>query len=262
MEPEPLPFIDTHCHLHFEQFDADRSEMIERARKGGLQAMVTIGTDLKESHKALALARQEADLHAAVGVHPQDSEGLPSDWLDALRGLAGDPKVVAIGEVGLDYYRQTAPPEVQRRVFISQLSLASELNLPIILHNREAHQDVCEILKDFPSLKGVAHCFSGSVELAHQFIARGWFISFACNITFKNADALRATAKSLPLDHLVIETDAPFLAPQSHRGQRNEPSYIPAAALELAHLHGVAVEEISQKTVENARSLFGIGRGS
>jgi TatD DNase family protein len=273
-------FTDTHAHLCWPEFTAELPAVIERARAAGVERIVTIGTDLANCRQALAIAEQFPGVYAAVGLHPGDVPTVGLGQMDELRQLARQPKVVAIGETGLDYYRlpttasgTLAPPSAsggatvsvaavkqqQKDLLWAHLALAKELRLPVIIHNRDANVDLLEILcghePDFRPW-GVMHCFSGDEKFAFDCIELGLFISFTGILTFKNAVPLRAVAKAVPLDHILLETDCPYLAPVPHRGQRNEPAYIPLIAQALAAIKGVPVEEVAAVTTRNAERLL------
>lgn len=257
--------VDTHLHLDFHQFDDDRDAVVERAAEAGVTQMITIGTDLATSRAALALAERYPGVFAAVGVHPNDS----ADWSrrqarSTLRTMATSPKVVAIGEIGLDYYWEKVPPDYQARVFRDQLDLAAELGLPVVIHDREAHADLMTILRQWVSdvtpqrAAGVLHCFSGDRAMAKEALELGFFLGIDGPITYKNARELQALVATLPLDRLLIETDAPFLTPQPYRGKRNEPAYIVEVARKVADLQGCPFDAVATQTTANARALFGL----
>ncbi len=253
--------IDTHCHLDFDRFDEDRDAVVARAREAGVGRIIVPALDLANAREVLALAEVYADVFAAVGVHPNSAANWQDSWLPALRGLAAHPKVVAIGEIGLDYYRDHCPPEVQLRALRLQLELATDLNLPVILHNRESDHDMLELLAASPAGKrlasGVLHSFSSDWEMARQALAMGFYIGFTGPLTFPKAESLREVAARVPLDRLLVETDAPFLAPQPRRGHRNEPAYVTFVAAGLAALRDLPTSEIARITTGNAVRLFG-----
>jgi TatD DNase family protein len=251
--------IDTHCHLNHADFDADRTEAIARARAAGVGAMVVIGYDLPSSERAVALAAEEPALYATAGIHPHDARTLDDSVLARLSVLAQHPKVVGLGEIGLDFYRNLSPRDDQERAFRRQIELARRLRLPIILHTRESESDVLEILEEVGTdgLSGILHCFSAGPEVASRCFRLGFHVGLGGVLTFKNARALQETARELPLDRIVLETDAPYLAPHPHRGRRNEPAYVALVADRLAELHGRAPAEIAEITTASARALFG-----
>jgi TatD DNase family protein len=254
--------IDTHAHLEMEAFDRDRDEVLKRAAEAGLTAIVTVGTTLADCRKAVALAGQYPPLYAAVGIHPHEVKGIEDGTYDALRLLARQDKVVAVGEIGLDFFYDHSPRDVQRRRFAEQLDLAEELDMPVIIHDREAHAETLQILRPRKGrLGGVLHCFSGDRVMARECIDMGFYLSVAGPVTYRRADQLRDVARDIPLERLLIETDAPYLAPQPHRGKRNEPAYVVETAGCLAEIRGLPVEELKRTTAANARRLFRIGDG-
>lgn len=251
--------IDTHAHLEMEAFDGDREAVLARAAEAGLTAIVTVGTTLPDCEKAVALTRLYKPVYAAVGIHPHEVKDIDAATYDALRVLAQQEKVVAIGEIGLDFFYDLSPREVQLRCFQEQLNLAEEMDLPVILHDREAHPEILEILRSRKgSLRGVLHCFSGNWAMACECLDLGFHLSVAGPVTYRKADQLRAVAREVPLGRLLIETDAPYLAPQPYRGKRNEPAYVMETARYLAGIRGIPVDELEQQTTANARRLFGI----
>lgn len=262
-----MNLVDTHCHLYFDQFDHDRQAVLERAAKRGVGRILVPGIDLQTSQAAVELAQVYPAVYAAVGVHPNDALSWDASTLSRLHVLASDPKVVAIGEIGLDYYRQRAPHDVQMRVLLEQLQLAAELGLPVVIHNREAGTELLPVLSawqtglahadnDLAERPGVLHSFSDAESTARQAIDLNFRIGFTGPVTFRNAAALQAVAAALPLDALLVETDAPFLAPHPHRGQRNEPAYVRLVAEKLAELHAEAFETTAEITTANAARLF------
>ncbi|MBE9507189.1 MAG: TatD family hydrolase [Chloroflexi bacterium] len=255
------PLIDSHAHLDFQQFDADREAVIERAREAGLVAIVNIGTDLASSRAAVALAEKYDFIYAAVGVHPHDAKTVTPVVLEELRALVRHPKVLAIGEIGLDYYRDLSPRPVQRRAFADQLALAAELALPVVIHSREAHDDVLAALREWVGTEGdtgVLHSYSAGPERLEEVLALGFFIGISGPVTFPKANRLRAVAAAAPLDRLLVETDCPYLTPNPHRGRRNEPAYVRYVAQAVARAREMPEEAVAQATADNARRLFGI----
>ena len=256
--------VDSHCHLDFPDYQADFESVLERT-KLALEFVVNVGTDLKSSERALELAQQHSFVYAAVGVHPHEAATLTDSTIDRLRTLARNPRVVAIGECGLDYAgfdgaADEAKKVEQKSVFTEQLQVAAEAKLPIIIHCREAYDDVLTVLRAQPTpTSGVVHCFLGNSEQAQAFLELGWYLSFTGIITFKNAgEELLKVVRETPLERLLLETDAPFLTPVPYRGKRNEPAYVVEVAKKAAELKGISVEEIDKATTENARTLFGI----
>lgn len=256
--------IDTHCHLNFDAYDDDREAVIARATAAGVTRIINPGVDEESSRAALDLAARHEGLFAAVGVHPNSSANFSDGDLDWIARLAAEPKIVAIGEIGLDYHWDDSPKEAQFRAFEAQLALAARLELPVIIHNREASADVMAILEhwaaDLPdSLRerpGVLHSFSAPESIAERALAAGFYLGFTGPVTFKNAEDLRRVAGRAPLDRVLVETDAPFLAPTPHRGKRNEPAYIPLIVERLASLYLISKEEMASATVANAERLF------
>ncbi|HUW65851.1 MAG TPA: TatD family hydrolase [Spirochaetia bacterium] len=258
--------IDTHAHLDDEQFAQDRLKVMERAREAGVTAIVNSSYDLASAAAAVKLAGDHSWIYATCGIHPHEAANAPSDYLDQLRILLAEPGVVALGEIGLDYFRNLSPREEQQRVFREQLALARELAVPIVIHNRDAHADVLEILRSdgVGPAGGVMHCFSGSWEMAEQFMRLGLYISLAGPVTFVNAARLPEVASKLPAGRLLLETDCPYLAPVPYRGRRNEPAYVRLVAGRVADLRGVSMEEIAGVAAQNACSVFrlkGVGHG-
>ena len=251
-------FIDTHVHLNADQYDEDLKEVIDRALENNVTKMIVIGFDRKTIERAMALIETYEFLYAAVGWHPVDAVDCTDEDLQWIEELSAHPKVVGIGETGLDYYWDKSPKEVQQEIFRKQIRLAKKVDLPIIIHNRDATEDVLRILKeeDAKTVGGVMHCFSGSVETARESIEMNFMISLGGPVTFKNAKKPKEVAELIALDHLMIETDAPFLAPHPYRGKRNEPSYVPLVAEEIARLKEISVEEVARITTQNAENFF------
>jgi TatD DNase family protein len=261
------PLADTHAHLDFSQFDEDREQVIDRAASAGVTRIVTVGFDLDSSLRAVELSGGNAGLWACVGVHPHQASLVTPEGLDRLRDLSAHPKVVAIGEIGLDYYRDFSPRDVQRQVLGQQLELAAETGKPVVIHDRAAHRDVMRILRGWAETVvlssnglrppvGVVHCFSGDRTMAEELFELGFYISVAGPVTFPNARRLRALVSDLPMDRLLLETDCPFLAPHPYRGKRNEPANVKLVAQEIAELKDVSLEDVSRVTTENACRVF------
>lgn len=256
--------IDTHAHLDDARYDADRDAVMARAREAGVGAFITIGCDLATSRAAVELAARLPGVYAAVGVHPHEVKHIEDGWYDELRRLAGHQKVVAYGEIGLDYHYNHSPPKLQRERFREQIGLARELRLPVIVHTREAQEDTIAILKEerADETGGVFHCFSGDTWLAREALALGFYLSFSGVLTFRNAAPLQAIAQTIPLDRLLVETDCPYLTPVPHRGQRNEPAFVKLVAEKVAEVRGsvepLTVEKVARITSDNARRLFKI----
>lgn len=251
-------FIDTHVHLNADQYDEDLQEVIDRALENNVTKMIVIGFDRKTIERAMDLTEKYDFIYAVVGWHPVDAIDCTPEDLQWIEELAAHPKVVGIGETGLDYYWDKSPKEVQQEVFRKQIQLAKKVQLPIIIHNREATEDVLRILKEEKAeeVGGVMHCFSGSVETARESIDMNFMISLGGPVTFKNAKKPKEVAELIPIEHLMIETDAPYLAPHPYRGKRNEPSYVPLVAEEIARLKGLTIEEVGEKTTKNAEQFF------
>lgn len=251
-------YIDSHAHLDDRKFDRDRHEMLMLAREQGVTAIINVGYDIFSSRRSVALAEEYDFIYAAVGIHPHDAKDADDNILAELKKLAAHPKVVAIGEMGLDYYRDLSPRDIQQVIFRRQIGLAKETRLPIIVHDRDAHEDVIKILKEEEAGDGggVLHCFSGSWEMAVECIKMGFYISIAGPVTFHNAHRLKEIAMRVPQDRLLIETDAPYLTPEPHRGKRNESSFVLYVAAEIARLRGVTAAELGALTAENTRKLF------
>ncbi len=252
--------IDTHCHLDFEWFDADRDAVIKRATAAGVGRMIVPALDLDNGTAVLHLTNRYDALYAAVGVHPNSAAGWQDNWIDDLRRLAAHEKVVAIGEIGLDYYRDRTPKATQQRALALQLALAAELELPVIIHNRESNEDVIRLLAASPlngrSQPGVLHSFAANWEVAQDALAMGFYLGFTGPVTFKKAAELRRIAAQVPADRLLVETDAPFLTPHPYRGQRNEPAYVAYVAKRIAQERGVETAVLAQQTTANALRLF------
>jgi TatD DNase family protein len=254
--------FDTHAHLNAVQYNEDLQEVIDRAISEDVSHIVVVGFDRPTIARAIELAEQYDFIYASVGWHPVDAVDMTDDDLHMLEKLAAHPKVVALGEMGLDYYWDKSPKEIQQDVFRRQISLAKKVKLPIIIHNREATADILQILKEenASEVGGIMHCFSGSVEVAKQCIDMNFFISLGGPVTFKNAKKPKEVAAQIPLEHLLIETDCPYLTPHPFRGKRNEPSYVKYVAEAIAEIKGISFEEVAKATTENAKKLFGIHR--
>ena len=253
-------YFDTHAHYDSGAFNADWKELLASMPQKGVELIVNPGCDLESSRTAIALAEEFPFVYAAVGVHPSDCGAWEDSWLEQLRALAAHPKVRAIGEIGLDYYWEENPPrELQQKVLRDQLALAQELDLPVIVHDREAHADSLAIVQEFPAVRGVFHCFSGSVEMARELLKRGWYLGFDGPVTYKNARKTVEVALECPLDRMLLETDSPYMAPVPMRGTRNDSRNVRYIAEKLAALRGLDTDELIRLTAENGRRLFGIG---
>lgn len=247
--------FDSHTHYDSDAYDEDRDELLNSLFESGIIAAVNCGSDLKTSRTSQALSQKYDKIYFAAGVHPHEASAIGENDFDEIKKLLSDPKCMAVGEIGLDYHYDFSPRETQIEVFEYQLKLAKELDMPVVIHNREAHQDTWELLKKYKP-KGVVHCFSGSVEMAKDILSIGMYIGLGGATTFKNAKTPVAVAKMLPTDRLLIETDCPYMTPVPHRGKRNDSSYIPYIAELMAEVRGVTAQEILDMTAENAKRLF------
>ncbi len=250
--------VDSHCHLDMKDFDKDRDAVLERARSAGVGHMVSIGIDVRSSLAVLSLARTYDFISATVGCHPHDADRCGSRDLQELARMAGEPEVVAWGEIGLDFYRNYSLKENQRRIFQNQLELAHQHGLPVIIHDRDAHEEVFDTLKRMGKRKkkGIIHCFSGDRDMAHAFISLGYYISIPGTVTYPKAHQTKAVAAAIPLDRMLVETDAPFLAPVPRRGKRNEPSLVLHTVREIAKLRDIPFETVAEQTTRNAKEIF------
>ncbi len=250
--------IDTHAHMDMNPFDADRAYVIERALSSGVDRIVTVGIDTESSSRAVGLAGEFTGMYATVGFHPHNARNFTKELADSLAEMASLPEVVAWGEIGLDFFRDNSPRDTQRKAFLSQLEYAMDLEIPVVIHSRDAHGEILAALKRLGKREGggVIHCYSGSPELAWEFIALGYSISIPGTITYSKAADVRETAASIPLESLLVETDAPYLAPVPHRGKRNEPAFVSHTVKAIAGLRGVEFDEIAGATTANAEALF------
>lgn len=253
--------IDTHCHLDFPEFDADREGVMARAKEAHVEYIINVGSSLENSRAAVKLSKEFPAVFASVGIHPHDAKDFSQDNLLEIKELSKNHKVIAIGEVGLDFYRNLSEEHVQEHAFRKFIGLAKEQNLPLIFHCRQAQADFLRILKEesFPGIRGVVHCFSGDKDFLRECLDLGFYISFTCNVTYKKADNLRAVLKLVPEERLLLETDAPYLSPEGFRGKRNEPYQVKLLAEYIAKIRNTTLDEISQATTENTKRLFGIG---
>jgi len=251
-------FIDTHSHLNFSPFKQDIKEVISRAKEIGISAILNVGADLPTSKRAVEIAREEDLCYAAVGIHPTSTGNLKNEDYRELEKLGREKKVVAIGEIGLDWFHNQVLKEIQKESFEKQILLAKKLGLPLIIHNRDANAETLSILKEKNVRKGVMHCFSGDINFAKEVLSLGLYISFTGNLTYKKNESLRGVAKEIPLEKILLETDCPYLPPQPKRGMRNEPSFLVYTAEELAKIKGVSMEALGEATSKNAQDLFGL----
>lgn len=250
--------FDTHAHLDDPKFDQDRGALISEIYADGVTRIMDIGADIETSRKAVALAEAYDFVHAAVGVHPSETVGMTETDIDTLRALAQNPKVRAVGEIGLDYHYDNTNPEEQKAWFRRQIQLAQELGLPVVIHDRESKGECIRILREMDVRNGVMHCFSGSAETAAQLVKQGFMISFTGVLTFKNARRAVEACAAVPLERLMVETDCPYMAPEPHRGTRNHSGYVKYVAEKMAEIKGVSYDEICRITTENAKRFFGV----
>ena len=247
--------IDTHCHLFFDELKEDLSSVLKRAADLGVTKFICVGTNIKDSKESYNLALDYENIFSTAGVHPHDTEEVAENYIDELYNLLKNKKVVAVGEIGLDYFKELSDISVQKKIFTEQLELAQKINKPIVFHNRDSDDDIINTLSEFPNVYGVAHCFSSTYDVAKKLIDMGFYISFSGNLTFKNSH-LPDVAKRLPIDRLLVETDSPFLSPVPHRGKTNEPGRARFVADLLARLHNLSINEVAQITTTNAKAIF------
>ena len=250
--------FDTHAHLNDPAFDPDRAELLSGLPNQGIELVLNAGCSLKSSYDCIALAEHYPFIYASVGSHPDAADEVNEAVIEEYRKLCKHDRVKAIGEIGLDYYYEDIPREIQLRAFRMQMELARETGMPVIIHERDAHQDGMTVVKEFPTVTGVFHCYSGSAEMARQLVNLGWYIGFTGVLTFKNARKAVETASSIPLEQIVLETDCPFMAPEPFRGKRNDPGYLYRMAEKLAELRGISVDEVHSITTANAKRLYRI----
>lgn len=253
-------FIDSHSHLDDKRFDGDRDILIKSLKENKVDLAINIGADLETSINSVELADKYENIYAVIGVHPHSASEVTDETIDQLRQMAKHKKVVAIGEIGLDFYYDNSPRDIQRKWFKEQLNLAKELKLPVVIHSRDANQETFDTIKEAQdgNLKGVMHCFSGSVEMAIEYMKIGFYISLAGPVTFKNARVAKEVAEVVSLDKLLIETDCPYLTPEPYRGKRNEPMFVRYVAEKIAEIKNIPVEDLAKHTSRNTRELFGI----
>jgi len=251
--------FETHAHLDDDKFDLDREAVVKRAQEAGISRIITIGCNEVSSREAVKIAGKYSNIYASVGIHPHDAQLCTEKTWDELTRLAQNPKVVAWGEIGLDYYRDLSPRDIQRKVFIKQIELANEMGLPIIIHDRDAHEDVMKTVKKYkPEFGGVFHSYSGSWEMAKELLKMGFYLSFSGPLTFKNSRHTVEVATNVPNDRFVVETDSPYLTPEPYRGKRNEPAYVRYVVEKIAELKGLTLEKTAELSMENACRLFRI----
>ncbi|WP_315116743.1 TatD family hydrolase [uncultured Clostridium sp.] len=251
--------FDSHAHYDDESFDKDREEILEELKESDVIGVLNCGSSFQGAKDSVKLARENTMFYAAVGIHPEYADEVNDELIKEIRKMTEYEKVRAIGEIGLDYYYDENPPrEVQRYAFIKQMELAKELNLPVVIHDRDAHADTLEILKMFPDVKGVIHCFSGSVEFARECLKLGYYIGFTGVVTFKNAKKIVEVAKEVPLDKILVETDCPYMAPTPFRGKRNRSEYISYILEEIANIKEISIDALSNQTISNVRELLKI----
>ena len=251
-------YFDTHAHYDDKRFDEDREALLDALPARGVSLVLDAACDLPSARSAAALAERYAYIYAAAGIHPHEADTVDDAALAEIEALCRREKVVAVGEIGLDYHYDFSPREVQKAAFYRQMELARALDLPVIVHDREAHADCLQAVRDFPGVRGVFHCFSGSVETAQELVRRGWYISFTGSVTFKNAKRAPEVVASIPDERLMIETDCPYMTPVPHRGKRNDSSYLPFTAAAIAAMRGTTTEAIAALTLENGKRFFGI----
>ena len=246
---------DTHCHLYYKDLKKDLQGVFDRANKLGVNRFICAATNMEDVHQCIEIAENYDQVFCSSGIHPHDTKDAPKNYIEKIYNLMSNDKMVAIGEIGLDYFRNISDSNIQKKRLREQLKIALEIDKPVIIHNREADEDMIEILNEFPEVSGVAHCFSSNLDMANQFLELGYYISFSGNLTFKNSH-LPSVAKELPLDRLLVETDSPFLSPVPFRGKPNEPARVRYVAEKLAEIHNIALEEIANITTENASKIF------
>ena len=246
---------DTHCHLYYKDLKKDLQGVFDRANKLGVNRFICAATNMEDVHQCIEIAENYDQVFCSSGIHPHDTKDAPKNYIEKIYNLMSNDKMVAIGEIGLDYFRNISDSNIQKQRLREQLKIALEIDKPVIIHNREADEDMISILTEFPEISGVAHCFSSNLEMANQLLELGYYISFSGNLTFKNSH-LPSIAKELPLDRLLVETDSPFLSPVPFRGKPNEPARVRYVAEKLAELHNITLEEIAKITSDNASKIF------
>jgi TatD DNase family protein len=253
-------FIDTHAHLFYENFENDLDEVIAKAKEAGVDKIIVPATDIPTAKQTVELTKKYEMIYGAVGVHPHETKNWNDDLTKEIEELSQNPKIVAIGEIGLDYYYDFSPKEKQIQAFKAQIELALKINKPIVVHNRESDEDIMNIIRSYKEsgLRAQFHCFNGNKEDANELIEMGHIISFTGNITFKKADSLRETLAGIELKNLLLETDSPFMTPVPHRGKRNDPSYVKFVAEKISEVHNLSIDEVARITSENVHNFYGI----
>ena len=246
---------DTHCHLYYKDLKKDLQGVFDRANKLGVNRFICAATNMEDVHQCIEIAENYDQVFCSSGIHPHDTKDAPQNYIERIYNLMSNDNMVAVGEIGLDYFRNISDSNIQKKRLREQLKIALAIDKPVIIHNREADEDMINILKDFPGVSGVAHCFSSNLDMANQFLELGYYISFSGNLTFKNSH-LPSVAKELPLDRLLVETDSPFLSPVPFRGKPNEPARVRYVAEKLAEIHNISLEEIASITSDNASKIF------
>lgn len=252
-------FIDSHAHLEWESYEPDFEEMLNRAKEAQVEKILNIGTTLEHCKKGLAISEKHLHIFQAIGIHPHEVKNLPKNYIDQLKSFAKSSKVVAVGEIGLDYFYEHSDRDTQLKCFEEQIQLAKDLALPLSIHCREAFEDAFSVLDKFKNIKGVFHCFTGTWEDAQKALDRNFYISISGIVTFRKAHMLQEVVKKLPLEKMLIETDAPFLAPEPYRGKRNEPAFVVHTAKKISELKNISIETVAKETTKNAKDLFKLG---
>ena len=246
---------DTHCHLYYEELNKDLRAVLHRAYEQEVTRFICVGTNIQDSKKSLSITENHDNIFASTGVHPHDAKDVSESFIDEIYELMENESMVAIGEIGLDYFRNISEPETQKNIFRIQMKVAQDLDKPVIIHNRDSDEDLIKILREFPNVRGVAHCFSSNIEMAKAFLDIGYYISFSGNLTFKNSH-LPEVAKEIPLDKVLVETDSPYLSPEPHRGKSNEPGRTRFVAEKLAGIFDLSFESMAKKTNNNSSKIF------
>jgi len=248
---------DTHCHLYYDDIKKNLKEILNRAKESGVNRFICPSTNMNDVYECLQIAKSHDQIFCSAGIHPHDAKDAPEDYIEKIYDLMNDKSMVAIGEIGLDYFRNISGQDIQKKCFKEQLFIAQKINKPVIIHNRNSDKDMIKVLLEFPDVIGVAHCFSSDLEMANKFLDIGYYISFSGNLTFKNSH-LPMVAKELPLDRILVETDSPFLSPEPFRGKSNEPSRVRYVAEKLAEIYSISFEKIAEITSNNASKLFNL----